>query len=78
MSLDRTKTPADHYKLGKSLRMLRQKGVLIVGSGNIVHNLGELVWNDMAFDWATAFDETIKRLILVGDHPPIIQYFKLG
>ncbi len=78
LSLDRNKTPEQHYELGKALYVLRQKGVLIVGSGNIVHNLRTLTWNDNALDWAVAFDEEIKRLILMQDHKAIINYLALG
>jgi 4,5-DOPA dioxygenase extradiol len=60
------------------LRGLRKKGVLILGSGNIVHNLREMAWEDTAYDWALAFDARIKGLILSGDHKAIIDYSKLG
>jgi 4,5-DOPA dioxygenase extradiol len=57
---------------------LRNKGVLIIGSGNIVHNLREVVWEDTAYDWALEFDATVKELILSGDHNAIIDCAKLG
>jgi 4,5-DOPA dioxygenase extradiol len=57
---------------------LRRKGVLIVGSGNMVHNLRRIVWQDQAYDWALEFDETLRRLIVAGDHAAIIDYPKLG
>ena len=78
LSLDRTKDPAFHYDLGKELKALRNEGVLIVGSGNMVHNLGVMSWQDMAFDWALEFHETLKQLILAGDHDAMIHYRKLG
>jgi 4,5-DOPA dioxygenase extradiol len=78
LSLDRTKGPSFHYALGRELRLLREKGVLIVGSGNIVHNLGRMVWEDTRYGWAVEFDETIKELILSGDHDLIIGYPELG
>jgi 4,5-DOPA dioxygenase extradiol len=78
LSLDHGKGPAFHYGLGKELAGLRREGVLIVGSGNIVHNLGVIVWEDMAYDWAVAFDETVKRLILSGSHDAIVHYPDLG
>lgn len=78
LSLDRTKEPVFHYELGKKLQPFRNKGVLILGSGNIVHNLRALVWQDTAYDWAIEFDEKIKRLILSGDHDSIIHYPNLG
>ena len=78
LSLDRTKPPAFHYGLGKSLRELRNRGILIVASGNIVHNLGAVVWRDTAHHWALEFDRQIKRLIVSGDHDAIIDYDQFG
>jgi 4,5-DOPA dioxygenase extradiol len=78
LSLDRAQPPAFHYALGKELRGLRDRGVLIVGSGNIVHNLRAVVWQDTAFDWAIEFDERIKGLIESGDHAAIVDYPRLG
>ena len=78
LSLDRTQAPAFHYALGKELRALRNKCILIVGSGNIVHNLRMMAWQDQAYDWAIEFDETIKQLILSGDHDSIVHYENLG
>lgn len=78
LSLDRMQAPEFHYALGKELQALRRKGVMIVGSGNIVHNLGVINWQGGAYDWAIEFDETIKRLILSGDHDSITHYQKLG
>ena len=77
ISLGRTTAPALHYELGKALQVLRSKGVLIVGSGNIVHNLSAIVWKDVAYDWAVAFDEQIKRLILAGDHEAIVHFDRM-
>jgi 4,5-DOPA dioxygenase extradiol len=78
LSLDQKMSPASHYELGRELRGLRQKGILILGSGNIVHNLREMVWEDRAYDWALAFDARMKKLILSGDHEAIIGYSRLG
>lgn len=78
LSLDHAKDTAFHYELGKELAGLRREGVLIVGSGNIVHNLGMIVWEDTAYDWAVEFDESVKRLILSGDHDAIVHYPDLG
>ena len=78
LSLDRTREPAFHYELAKELRPLRNKGVLVVGSGNIVHNLRTVVWQDRAYDWAIEFDATMKQLMLSADHAAIIHYPKLG
>jgi 4,5-DOPA dioxygenase extradiol len=78
MSLDRTKGAAFHYALGRILRELRGQGVLIVGSGNIVHNLGMIAWRDTAYDWAVEFDDAVARRILSGDHDAVIGYERLG
>ncbi len=78
LSLDQRQAPAAHYELGRELRALRKKGVLIIGSGNIVHNLREIVWEDTAFDWALEFDAKMRDLILSGDHKAIVDYSKLG
>jgi 4,5-DOPA dioxygenase extradiol len=78
LSLDRRKAPALHYQLGRELKGLRKKGVLILGSGNIVHNLREMAWEDTAYDWALEFDARVKELILSGDHKAIIDYSRLG
>jgi 4,5-DOPA dioxygenase extradiol len=78
LSLDRTKDPPYHYALGKALSSLRKMGILIVGSGNMVHNLGVISWEDMGYDWAMEFDDTLADLILAGDHDALIDYQKLG
>jgi 4,5-DOPA dioxygenase extradiol len=78
LSLDRSRSPAAHYALGKALRVLRGKGVLILGSGNIAHNLRTVVWKDVAHNWAIAFDEKIRDLIMAGDHDSIIHWDRLG
>lgn len=78
LSLDVNKEPAFHYEMGRDLKALRNKGVLIIGSGNIVHNLMKLVWQDNAYDWAHEFDERMKQLIISGDHDSITNYKKFG
>lgn len=78
LSLDHSQPPEFHYALGKELAALRSKGVLIMGSGNIVHNLRAIMWQGGAYDWAIDFDETIRKLIVEGNHQPIVQYQTLG
>jgi len=80
LSIDYTKGPLFHYELARELGALRKKGVLIIGSGNMVHNLGMLNWSrpESAYDWATEIDETFKKLILEGNHSALINYQKLG
>ena len=78
-SLDRSKTPQEHYQMGQQLKELRDEGVLIVSSGNIVHNLRMVVWDDKEkFDWAESFDARIKQWIQAGDDEPMIEYEKQG
>ncbi len=78
LSLDYTKPPQWHYDLAKDLAGLRKKGVLIVGSGNIVHNLRLMRMNNLAFEWASEFDSKIKKLILEKNHSDIINYDRFG
>jgi 4,5-DOPA dioxygenase extradiol len=78
LSLDRSGENANHYRLGQGLRPLRQEGVLIIGSGNIVHNLRMMVWEDTAFDWAIEYDAKVAQWILEDDHDSIIHYEKHG
>jgi 4,5-DOPA dioxygenase extradiol len=78
LSLDYTKSPAEQYAIGQALRPLRQEGVLILGSGNLVHNLRLVRWQDTAFDWAQAFDALVKDHILAHNHAPLIDYPSLG
>jgi 4,5-DOPA dioxygenase extradiol len=82
LSLDYQKSPLEHYELAKELEALRNKGVLIVGSGNLVHNLGQIAWHKMneyyAYDWALEASEKMNRFILEGDHKELIHYKKHG
>ncbi len=81
LSLDHTKVPLWHYELGLELKALRDKGVLIVGSGNIVHNLRMLNWSSPqagGYDWAIEADASIKDLILKNDYKSLSNYKSLG
>lgn len=78
LSLDRSEDAAFNYSLGQELAELRDQGILIFGSGNIVHNLSLVVWEDRAYDWAVDFDSKMKQWILDSDHDPIIHYEKQG
>ncbi len=80
MSLDYQKTPQEHYELAKKLAPLREHDILIIGSGNIVHNLRLIDWNMevKAFDWAVHFDNIVKEHLVAGNHQPLIEYKKLG
>ena len=79
LSLDYFQPPQFHYDLGRELTLLRKKGVLIIGSGNIVHNLSLVSWDKMeepgfGYDWAIEANEKMKKLILSDDHKSLINY----
>ena len=83
LSIDYTKGPQYHYDLAKELYALRKKGVLIMGSGNMVHNLRMVAWDKLneenyGFDWAKTINDKFKSLILDGNHKPLINYSELG
>ncbi|MFN5356594.1 MAG: 4,5-DOPA dioxygenase extradiol [Bacteroidota bacterium] len=81
LSIDYTKGAAFHFDLAEKLRKLRNRGVLIIGSGNIVHNLGNLDWSDInakPFDWALEFDSIVKTHILNKDYLPLVNYQTFG
>ncbi len=79
LSLDRLKTAAEHYEFAKGLLFLRQKGVLIIGSGNLVHNLRLANFRNQSGDeWAISANEILKQLILSDDHESLINYQNLG
>ncbi len=67
LSIDATQTPAFHHQLGKQLAPLREEGVLVIGSGNIVHNLQAYAWDRRIiepYDWALRFDAAIREAII--------------
>lgn len=76
LSLDQTCTLDFHYSLGEDLTSLRNQGVLILGSGNIVHNLRMVDENAEPYDWAVEYDHNIRDWILSRDHDAIINYDK--
>jgi 4,5-DOPA dioxygenase extradiol len=83
LSLDYTKPPQYHYELAKELAALRRKGVLIVGSGNMVHNLRMVAWDKLnvsgfGFDWALEASEKMKQMILDGNHSGLTNYNNQG
>ena len=81
LSMDETQPPPFHYELGKKLAALREEGVLVVGSGNIVHNLAVYAWGERevpAFDWAARFEERVRKLLLAGDDAALVHYPSLG
>lgn len=80
ISIDAYAPPEAHYRIGRELRSLREQGVLILGSGNIVHNLRLADWDmdDVGFDWAYEFDGSIHDSIMKKDHEKILKYEELG
>lgn len=82
LSLDYYQNAAYHYELARELKSLREKGVLIVGSGNMVHNLRKVAWKQLnetfGFDWAIEADEKMKQFILNDNHQALIEYEKQG
>jgi 4,5-DOPA dioxygenase extradiol len=80
MSLDHYKNARFHYDLGKELSSLRRKRILIAGSGNIVHNLRMVDWqnSDTVYDWAETADAKLKKLISDNEHQQLIRYELLG
>jgi len=81
LSIDETQPPQFHYEIGKRLAPLREEGVLIVGSGNIVHNLHAYAWGRHGmkpFDWAVRYEKHARELLLKGDDDLLIAYEKLG
>ncbi len=81
LSMDYSRPPEDHYALARQLKALRERGVLIVGSGNIVHNLREMqrgAAGNQAFDWALEFDQTTGGYIQQGNLDALQNFQKLG
>jgi len=81
LSLDETQPPAFHFEVGERLAPLRDEGVLVVGSGNLVHNLHAYGWGRRSvapYDWALRFEEKARELIHRGEHGPLIAYESLG
>lgn len=80
MSIDATQPARYHYALGQQLAPLRDEGVLILGSGNVVHNLGVLnrAEGTPAFDWAQRFNDRVRGFLGTGDHASLVGYTALG
>jgi len=81
LSIDYTKSPAQHYEMAREIYALRKKGVLVIGSGNMVHNLRLISWEMIhggGYDWANEINHKFKDLISNGDYKPLINYQNLG
>ncbi len=81
LSIDETQPAAYHFEIGRKLAPLRNEGILIVGSGNLVHNLHAYAWGRHMpdpYDWAIRFESEAKQMMLAGEYSPLIHYEKLG
>jgi 4,5-DOPA dioxygenase extradiol len=81
LSIDETQPPLFHFEVGRKLAPLREEGVLIVGSGNLVHNLHTYAWGRHVpdpYDWAVRFETEAKQIITAGEYKPLIDYERLG
>lgn len=82
MSIDYSQTPQYHYELAQQLNKLREKGVLIIGSGNMVHNLGKVEWRRLnetfGYDWTIEANDAMKKFILNNQHQPLINFRSQG
>jgi len=80
LSMNQLQKPEWHYNMARELAVLRNKGVLMVGSGNMVHNLGMMNWRtpETGYDWAIEANEDFKTLITKGDHRQLAAYQSLG
>ena len=81
LSIDKTQPAQFHYELGQRLRQLRSEGVLIIGSGNVVHNLHTYAWGKHLvepFDWAVRFEKQLRELLLGHNHERVVAYETLG
>ncbi len=81
LSIDARQSPSFHYEMGKKLAPLREEGVLVIGSGNIVHNLHAYAWGKrevQPFDWAVRFEEHARELLLKGEDALLVAYERLG
>jgi 4,5-DOPA dioxygenase extradiol len=81
LSIDETQPAAFHFELGRRLAPLRADGILVVGSGNLVHNLHAYAWGRHMpdpYDWAVRFETEAKQMMIAGEYQPLIDYEKLG
>jgi len=77
LSIDETQPASFHYEIGKRLALLREQGILILGSGNLVHNLHTYAWGRHVvkpYDWAVSFERRVRELILAEEHNPLVEY----
>ena len=81
LSIDETRPAAFHHELGVRLRPLRDEGILVMGSGDVVHNLHAYAWGghpQEPYDWALRFEAAVRARLQAGDHAPLVDYGALG
>lgn len=78
LSIDLSMSPREQYEMMRDIRSLREKGVLFIGSGNIVHNLSMLRMDGASYEWSIEFDEKVKELLLSKDFDRLIDYEWMG
>ncbi len=79
LSIDKNLDVGTHYRIGEELHALREQGILILGSGNVVHNLAKINWElEGGYPWAREFDHYIREAILAGEHQQVIHYENAG
>ena len=81
LSIDESQPASFHFEIGRKLAPLRSENILIVGSGNLVHNLHAYAWGRHMpdpYDWAVRFETEAKEMMLAGEYKPLIDYEKLG
>lgn len=81
LSIDESKPASFHFEIGKKIASLREDGILIIGSGNLVHNLEAYAWGRHMpdpYDWAVRFERDAKALMIAGEYKPLIEYEGLG
>lgn len=81
LSIDERQPPSFHHEMGKRLASLREEGVLVIGSGNVVHNLHAYAWGSREvnpYDWALRFEKKVREFLLAGDDARVVEYEKLG
>lgn len=81
LSIDETQPPEWHFEIARRLEVLRDEGVLIVGSGNLVHNLHTYAWGRDArepYDWALRFEQQARQMLAAGEYKPLVDYERLG
>jgi 4,5-DOPA dioxygenase extradiol len=80
LAIDGTQPAQFHYDLGRRLAPLRDEGILLLASGNVVHNLGVIQWgaNAPAFPWAKQFNDAARELVAKAEHGPLVDYLAMG